>query len=127
LENQSLFAALVVHNLLDTEISFLEKKVMQQIAPPLHVTILERFVSLIERLFLIVLIFVSYFVLALLPSDTASVYTKIAKSLAAGSPLFNFALDLAVVIFTATLIIILRNSLSWLSGRMTKGGLMPCL
>ncbi|MBI3951424.1 MAG: zf-HC2 domain-containing protein [Acidobacteria bacterium] len=126
LENQSLSAALVVRYLPESEIRHLEARVLKQIAPPLPAVIIERVASLLDRLFGVVLVLVPYSVMLLLQVDTTTMSEKIAKSLGTGTDLFNFTLNVAVVILTTTLMIIYRNSVSWLSDKIAKGGVSSC-
>lgn len=59
LENQSLSGALSVGNLPESEIIHLEKRVLQHIAPPPRIAIIERVLSLMDRFLLIVTILIS--------------------------------------------------------------------
>lgn len=126
LENQNLSAALIVPTLQESEIRHLEKRVLQHLAPPLHVVTIERVTSLMGRLFVIVAVLVSCSIMLLLQIDTRPMFEKIAQELVTAKHLPQLALNIAVGIFI-TFIATFHNRIGWLLNKITKGGFQSCL
>jgi anti-sigma factor RsiW len=124
-ENRILIGALGVRALPKEEIRRLEKRVLQQIHPPRRPALAARGAFLLQGIFLIGVVLISYAVTVLLRVDPAVFSDQVAKRLPSSSDARSLAVNVAIALLIG-FIVAGSSRVSLAFGKTTKGGSLSC-
>jgi len=124
-ENRQLAGTLGVRALSEEEISRLEKQVLHKLAPPRRVALEARPALLLQGIFLIGVILISYAVTLLLRVEPSMLYDQVAKGLQNSHDAWFLAVNLAVALII-TLIAAGGSRLTLAYIRIPRGGVLSC-